>query len=362
MRLLMTFRLIMSALGWALAASCSEPAPAQEVVADAQARLLLWQTNAAGNDIHIFDADSGALVRRLEVGPHPHGLAATTDHRTVFVTLEANGAPRGELVWIDAATFEITRRVSLCREPHALAASPDGAWLYVPCRDGHYWIVDGRTGEVARRIRTGGRPHNTQVSADGRFAFLSPMGAGHTVTVLDIARGNEPVGEIVFADSVRPSALSREFLLQHVDGLNGFQVADLGSREIIATIEHSTPLSGVTLARSLGRLSWRGFERCHGLAITPDQQEVWSVCTGTVTVHGLQPPDFSERSLVMLPSNGYWITFSPDGSRAFVALSNSGRVAVINARTREIVRVLTAGRAPKRNLVLRVAASPALNG
>lgn len=335
--------------------ACAAPVADAPAGSLSEARFLLWQTNAEGDDIHVFDAETGALVRRLTVGPEPHGLAATADHRTVFVTIEANERALGELIWIDAASFEIARRIEICREPHALAATPDGRWLYVPCRDGHYWVVDGATGEVVRRIETGGRPHNTQISRGGRWAYLSPMGAPRAVTIVDIEADHSVVGEIVFANAVRPSALSAEgrWLLQHVDGLNGFQAADVQARAVAATIEHASPLDGFVQIGSLGRLGFDGFERCHGLSIRPDHSEIWSVCGDTLTIHALQAPDFAELASITLPSKGYWLTFSPDARFAYVALADAGEVAMIDAASRAIVTRMRAGEAPKRNLVLR---------
>jgi len=339
----------------ALAIGCAGRAAETPTQAANEARFLLWQTNSGGDDIHVFDAETGALVHRLVVGPEPHGLAATADHRTVFVTLEANGQRHGELLWIDAASFEITRRMEVCREPHALAAAPDGRWLYVPCRDGRYWVVDGETGDVVRRIETGGRPHNTQISSDGRWAYLSPMGAPQAVTVVDIQSDHAVAGEIAFTAAPRPSALSADgrWLAQHVDGLNGFEAADTRSQRIVTTIDHSTPLDGFVQLGSLGRLGFGGFERCHGLSIRPDQSEIWSLCGDTLTIHAFMPPHFPELAAIALPSNGYWLTFAPDSGFAYVALADAGEVAMIDATTREIVMRLRVGEAPKRNLVLR---------
>jgi DNA-binding beta-propeller fold protein YncE len=342
-----------------LVAACAAPACEAPTQAADQARFLLWQTNSGGDDIHIFDAETGALVHRLVVGPEPHGLAATADNRTVFVTLEANGQPRGELIWIDAASFEITRRIEICREPHALVATPDGRWLYVPCRDGRYWVINGETGQVVQRIETGGRPHNTQVSRDGRWAYLSPMGAPDAVTIIDVEAGHAVAGEIAFTDAPRPAALSADgrWLAQHVDGLNGFEVADTETQQVVATIEHSTPLDGFMPMGSLGRLGFGGFERCHGLSIRPDQTEIWSVCGDTLTIHTFNPPSFTELAAIALPSKGYWLTFAPDSHYAYVALADAGEVAVIDGVSREIVMRLRAGAAPKRNIVLRRVAS-----
>lgn len=337
---------------WIVLCLLSSSAGAQDTV-----RELLWQTNAGGDDIHVIDVRTGALTGRLVVGPEPHGLAATADGRTVFTTIEANGQRYGDLVRIDAMTFKVMSRSPICREPHALAATPDARWLYVPCRDGRYWVVDGHTGTVTRQIETGGRPHNTQISSDGRWAFLSPMGGTHDAFVVDIAAGHQVSGRIRFGGSLRPSALAADnrYLLQQIDGLNGFQVADLELGSVIATVEHATPLGGIGLPflDHVGRLGSGGLKRCHGLAIRPDQREVWSVCADHVTVHELTRPDFREVTAIRLPAKGYWITFALDSRYAFIALSEAGRVAMIDTRTKRMVTLLAAGNQPKRNLVLQ---------
>ncbi len=239
-------------------------------------------------------------------------------------------------------------------EPHAIATTPDGRWVYVPCRDGHYWVVDARSKTVVTRIYTGGRPHNTQAARDGRYVYLSPMGRPKRVTIVDIAVGHSVVGHIPFGDSVRPPALSADqaWLLQHVDGLNGFQVANVGQRRVVATIAHTSKLGRFMPIKRLGWLTPQGFKRCHGLAIRPDQQEIWSVCAEHLTVHALRSPDFPERHTQRLSGKGYWLTFSPDSRYAFIALKNRQQVAVVDAESKAVIRHLEVGQAPKRNLVI----------
>ena len=118
-------------------------------IGSASAGAFLWQTSSEGDDIHVFDLESRKLVRRLVVGPEPHGIAAPADARVVYVTLEANDRPRGELLWIDPHAYRIRHRMEICREPHAIATTPDGRWIYVPCRDEHYWVVDAERREVS---------------------------------------------------------------------------------------------------------------------------------------------------------------------------------------------------------------------
>jgi len=189
----------------------------------AAAQLELWQTNPRGDDIHVFDVETRRLLLRIVVGLEPHGLAAPRDAGVVYVTLEANGRPRGELLWIDPRSYRFRHRMELCREPHA-----------------------------------------------------------------------------------------------------------------IATVEHRVPLGWFLLHPQAG---WEGLQRCHGLAICPDQTDVWSVCGAGVTVHDPGEPGFEELAHVLLEYSGYWITFSPDSRFAFVAH-------------------LDAGDGPKRNLVIDRARVP----
>jgi DNA-binding beta-propeller fold protein YncE len=117
-------------------------------------------------------------VRRLVVGPEPHGIAAPAGARFIYVTLEANGRTRGELLWIDPRAYTVERRMEICREPHALATTPEGRWIYVACRDEHYWVVNGEKREVVARIRTGGRQVAVVDTESRQVVAHLPAGAG----------------------------------------------------------------------------------------------------------------------------------------------------------------------------------------
>jgi DNA-binding beta-propeller fold protein YncE len=182
------------------------------------------------------------------------------------------------------------------------------------------------------------------------------MGEPQGVTVVDVQAQHQVVGFIPFPESVRPPALSADgqFLFQHVDGLNGFAVADVRQRKVITTVEHSTTLGWFIPIKSLGYLSLGGFKRCHGLAIRPDQEEVWSTCAQNLAVHRLGEPSYPEIHLMELEGRGYWLTFSSDSRYAFVALSNRNEVAVIDAINKQVLRHLSVGDTPKRNIVVKL--------
>jgi len=318
------------------------------------AKEVLWQTNAEGDDIHIFDVESGTLIRRLTVGDNPHGIAWAPGSDTVFVSLEKNGEDAGELLWINKKSLVTEYRLTVGPEPHAIAVTPNERWVYVPCRDGTYWVIDSVEKAVIARIDTGGRPHNTTVSPDGQHVYLSPMGAPKKVTVVVPESSHEAVGVIPFSASVRPPAiaLSHGLFFQHVDGLNGFEVADLTSMKVIARVQHRRGLGVPVVPRLLGFLSFSGLNRCHGLAVRPGDGEIWSVCGSNATIHNISEAAFPETAHLNLPGRGYWITFTSDGRYAFIALSDRSEVAVIDTKGRKLLALLKAGARPKRNIVV----------
>jgi YVTN family beta-propeller protein len=308
-------------------------------------RQLLWQTNSYGDDVHVIDVATNKVVKKLTVGPQPHGIAAPDDAHVVFVAIEAFKKRLGELIWVDPRTYKIIHRMTIGPKPNQLACTPDGRWVYVPCADGHYWVIDARDRTVVTKIQTGGRPHNTQASRDGKRMYLSPMGSPKKVTIVDVAAGHKVIGHIPFGSATRPPALeaNQKRFFQHVDGLVGFEVADIEARKVTHRVKHKIP----------DKYKGKG-SRCHGLAIRPDQKEIWScnVEHKTVHIHDITKPDCPEIAAVPMIGRVYWLTFSPDSKFAYLAVRSESKTCVVDTATKKIVAHVKVGNTPKRNLVI----------
>src|ERR1044071_4482133 len=166
----------------------------------------LYVANSAGNDLHVIDPATNKVVKRVEVGPQPHGLVATKDGARLFLTIENTEGEEGELVWFDPLTDTVTKRMKVGPRPNQLACTPDGKLVYVPCDDASWWVIDTVNAKVLKKIPTGGRPHNTLSSPDGKRMYLGPKGSYH-VLIAD-AGEHKLVGEIPTSDAPRPIVLS----------------------------------------------------------------------------------------------------------------------------------------------------------
>ena len=308
----------------------------------------VWVTNAYGNDVHVFEVGSWKLLRHLEVGIEPHGISATADGRTVHVSIEHSASSDGQLLWIDAPSGEITDRITLGPRPNEHECTPDGKWIYVPCRTGGFWwVVDGEKKEVVTKIQTGGGPHNTLISSDGKRMYLSPQGDPARVFIVDVYDGHKILGEIPFGDVLRPCSISPDerYFFQNLNGLLGFEVADIKNRKVIARIRHR-PLTD----------PHSDSERSHGICVRPDGKEVWSsiMADGVVYVHGIENGTFPRLTRIEMPGEVYWIAMGPDSKYAYVSVRTTNQVVVVDCHTKRIVSSLDCGNTPKRTQVLDV--------
>jgi YVTN family beta-propeller protein len=306
------------------------------------ARLKLYVTNSAGDDVTVIDVATNKAITTIQVGPNPHGIAVPAAQNFILVTIE--GKKPGELLWIDPRTDKITHRMEVGPEPNQLAVTPDGKIAYVPCSDGYWDVVDVGDRKVVKRIFTGGRPHNTLCSVDGKHMYLAPMGAPKRVTITETAT-HDIVGEIPFSDSVRPIALTtnEKRFFANVDGLVGIEVADVGTRKKIHRIAALLPEEQRKMA-----------SRSHGLCIRPDQKEIWECDVEHHDVHVYDIRGDKPKQIATIPiaTQIYWLTFTPDGKTCYVAARGANAVAVVDAETKKVTTRIPAGKEPKRLIVV----------
>ena len=297
-------------------------------------------TEYGGVGVLVFDIDDGyRFVRRIPTWTAPEGkapenvkgIAASARTGRIYVTsltrVIALDAVSGATIW-DRAYDGGTDR---------LAISPDGATLYVPQFEGPLWhVVNAANGDVLGTIETRSGSHNTIASADGRFVYLAGLKSA-TLSIAD-AREHRLIGAVgPFGNVVRPFTVNGAGTLAfvNVNDLLGFEVGDLRTGRVLHRVE--------VVGYQKGKVKRHGCPS-HGVALTPDERELWLADCANSTIHvfdaTVMPPKQS-ASLPMRDCVG-WVSFSMDGR---VAYSSTGEM--IDVATRRVIATLTdeAGRA-----------------
>lgn len=335
----------------------------------AVAKQKLYVLSSAGDSVNVIDVATDRIVKSVQVGSHPHGVASPASQDVLWVTTEADG----QLVQIDARRDEVLARYPVGRRPNEIDISADGRWVWVPALlEGEYEVFDTAKHEIVARIPTDGFPHNTAMSPDGRFVYLAPMDRGGVETSVEQLRAagaplsfNEKiyvvdaatravVVTVPLADAPRPIAVhpSGDRLFVNRDGLLGFDVVDLAVRKVVATAKFE-----------LTREERATPSRAHGIIVTPDGREVWSTDINNRAVHvfdvtATQPREVAHMATGNTPT---WLTITPDGKTVYVANAGDDTMSVydVAAKKQRATIEMPKGSAPKRCLVVDVPEGPA---
>ena len=317
------------------------PAPAADQVPPAERKMLYVavpgirdELDHGGHGLLVFDlAHEHKFVKRLPTSgrdEHGHplnvkGICASAKTQRLYLsttrTLSSFELPSGKLLWEKPYEGGCDR----------MAISPDGAFIYLPSLEREFWnVVDARDGKVIKKIVTNSGAHNTVIGLDGKFAYLaglkSPILRVADTTTHEVARMVGP-----FSNMIRPFTINgkQTRCYVNVNDLLGFEIGDLQT------------------GKTLGRVEVEGFQKgpakrhgcpCHGIALTPDESELWLADSANSRVHIFNnravPP--TQMASVALRDQPGWINFSIDGDYAYPSTGE-----VIDTRTHKIIAALT---------------------
>ena len=290
-------------------------------------------TQYGGVGILVFDIDHAfRFVRRIPtwtvaLGQPPEnvkGIAASAETGLVYVTTLKR------MMALDAVTGRKAWDIAYEGGCDRLAISPGGKTLYVPQFEGNLWnVVDAASGRVVAQIESKSGSHNTICSLDGSKVYMAGL-KSPSLLVADTHDDQVVRSAGPFSNVIRPFTVNGNGTLcfVNVDGLLGFEVGDLRT------------------GRKLYRVEVQGYRQgpvkrhgcpSHGIALTPDEKELWVADGANNSIHVfdatvMPPRQASNISVRDLPG---WISFSLDGRFAY---SSTGEI--IDAAGKKIVATL----------------------
>ena len=285
-----------------------------------------------GHGILVFDMDNHhRFVKRIAIrGFHPDktpsnvkGIAVSIPLNSIYVsTVES-------LQRIDLATDKLVWEKTFEGGCDRMAISPDGKTMYLPSFEKSFWnVVDCATGDIIKKIEVNKRAHNTIYGPSGKFVYLDDI-ASPWLYVAD-AKKHELVNKIgPFSNFVRPFTINGKETLAFVtvDSLLGFEVGDLQTGKKLAHVEVKGWEMGPVRRHSCPS---------HGIAITPDEKEIWLADGHNMRVHVFSATaPYQQLTTIPVQDMPGWINFSIDGRYVY---PSSGEV--IETRTRKIITLL----------------------
>ena len=307
--------------------------------------LRLYVGNSRGDDVSIVDMGSLKVIGDIKLGERIHGVCVQADGKRLFVTVESDHTLR----IIDTANQTSIATVKVSGRPNQCAVTPDGKYVVVPIRDGDKVdIVDVSKREVVKSLPLK-EPHNALNTGSNRYMFVSAM-SGNEVDIIDLKKMDYAT-HIPVGGRPRPYVVSPDGNTMYVAeaNLHGFVIVDIPSRKVIDRVEmpaeHSTPHA----------LQYETADtRTHGLALTPDGNELWvtSLLDDCVYIYDVR----SKKIVGKVATGGgpNWTVFTPDGKYISVTNTDSDDVSIIDVKERREVTRVKVGRVPKRLAVASI--------
>jgi YVTN family beta-propeller protein len=320
--------------------------PFLAVSSTAAERVVIIQTNAAGDNVFLIDPATNTIVGEIEGIEVNHGAAAAPDGSRFYFTNEANET----LDVVDAKSLAVTKSIPLSGRPNNVAISRDGRRVYaaIVSPPGAVDVIDTPSLERVKTISTRGGVHNTFVTPDGRHVIAGSI-VGRNLTVID-QETEEPLWTLYFENGVRPigfetnpDGTTRRMFVQ-ISNFHGFFVVDFESRKEVGRIELPE------LPREQQNWDTLQGSPSHGIGAAPDGKTLWVCSKVNHAVYAYSLPDLKLLGGVEVGHHPDWLTFTPDSKTVYVANAGSNSVSAVDIATRKEVARIPVGQVPKRNI------------
>ena len=312
----------------------------------AQVRVL--QTNSGGDNIHLIDPATHAIVGEIKGVPINHGAAASPDGRRFFFSSEAERT----LTVVDGKTYDVVKKIALSGRPNNISIAPDGGRVYVGIvsEPGAVDVIDTKSLERVKSIPTKGGIHNVYVTPDGRHIVAGSI-AGRVMTVID-AKSDEPIWTL-FDEGVRPMAFERKAdgstsrAFVQLSNFHGFAIVDFDQRKEVGRVKlpDDIPADKVDKGPFNGSPS-------HGIGVAPDGKTLWVTSRPNARVYAYSLPDLKLLGAADVAGRPDWVTFTPDSKSVYISTENTNSVAVVDVATIKLITKVAVGNNPKRNITV----------
>ena len=312
---------------------------------DAANRVVIVQTNSAGDNVHIIDPTTNKVVGEISGIEVNHGAAVAPDGSRIYISDEALNT----LDVVDGGTLKVITRVPLSGHPNNLAVGRDGRRVYVGIIEapGGVDVIDTGSLQRLKTLPTKGSIHNAYVTPDGQYVVAGSI-QSRTINVFD-AKTDEPAWTLELDLGIRPMTFSTNadgstrWLFAQLTGFNGFAVVDFALRKEIKRIQNPDLPPGRSTVP-------QGADPSHGMAVTSDGQTLIVCSRLNNALYSYSLPDLKVTGTVFLGGKGAaWVTLTPDGRRAYVATAVSVNVSVVDIASMKEVALIPVGFVPKRN-------------
>lgn len=243
-------------------------------------------SNEKDNTISVVDTDTLKIIETMKVGQRPRGVILANDGAWLLICTSDDN----RIEVYDAKTYQFIKNLPSGPDPELMAIHPSGNPLYVANEDDNLvTVVDIHEGTKIAEVPVGVEPEGMAVSPDGRYV-VNTSETTNMAHFID-TKTHETVANVLVDNRPRVAQFTGDGKLLWVSAEIGgtISIIDVEKKETVHKISFDIP---------------------------------------GITAEAIQPVG---------------IVLNKAGTKAFVALGPSNRVAVVNAQTFEVEKYILVG-------------------
>ena len=288
-------------------------------------------TNERDNTVSVIDTVKREVVRTFPVGRRPRGIVFSPDGSKLFVCASDSNAVQV----IDPASGKVLHDLPSGQDPEQFALSPDGTRLFIANEDDALTtVVDVETRKVLAQIEVGIEPEGMAVSPDGKVAVTTSE-TTNMVHWIDVARlaSDEatPVGQ-----RPRHAEFDRSgeklWVSSEVGGV--VSVIDVATKQILKVIDFAIP--GVAGDRI----------QPVGVKLTSDGALAFVALGPSDRVAVVDAKTYEVLDYILVGRRVWHLEFTPGEDQVLTTNGVSGDVTMIDVASRKAVKTIKVGRFP----------------
>ncbi len=295
----------------------------------AQAHLI-YVSNEKDNTVSIIDSNSMQVTKTFEVGRRPRGITFSHDFKQFFVCAGDSNAVQ---------VFDTTENKHLYdlpsgEDPEQFALAPDGRHLFIANENNAVTTIVDIIDKSVHQIDVGVEPEGMAVSPDGKVAVTTSE-TSSMVHWIDTEKF-EQIATTLVDQRPRYAQFNRDGSLLWASSEVGgtLSVIDTKSHEKIKTIAFN--ISGV----SRDKIQPVGFK------LTSDGRYAFVALGPANHVAVVDAKSYEVLKYIVVGRRVWHVALTPEEDKAYVTNGVSGDVTEIDVKTLEATRTVKVGRYP----------------